>query len=257
MNQKMRITYSALVVESDDKHAQYIKAIIERKFDNIKVYIVQGPDAGFNLLKYTSIDMFIIDPNLKGTKSSGIRFATEILSKSFLTQIIFQTHINDLQFQAQLHNKFGHSPYIRKSALNFEEKLVNRVRYALSFVSKHDPRRLVLKKKSRSFCFDIREIIYVFKMPNERTIVVNHFNYLTHEIASTFVPNIGLADVINSLQVKQDLIRIQDCYLINPAMVQVINHTTGEVEMRDGKTSIGIGKTYRKSVGIILNSLLN
>ena len=151
MDKCLTISYSILIIESDFKHAQYIKIILELACNNIQVFISKTLDTASELIKHTSIDIFIIEPYLNSAKYNGIDFTDELLVKKSLTQVIFQSHMEDFQYRAKLHKKFTHAPFILRSSLVYEQELKDNVRYAIDFLAMTANRQLVLDKKSNSF----------------------------------------------------------------------------------------------------------
>lgn len=254
MKEQLHITHSVLIVESDLKHAYYIKAFLELTYHNIQIYMVETPDAALELIKHISFDIFIIEPQTRGTKYNGIELAIELLAKNRLIQIIFQSHITDLQYRMELHKKFTHSPTILKASLTYNQELKEHVGYSLDFSIMTASRKIIFDKKSNSYIFDIKEIEYIYKIPNEKEIAIHYLDQITQQFKTEFISNIGLTNVLDLLEVRQDLARVEDKHLINPLMIRRIDHRTGEIIMLSG-ARIKIGKTYRPTIGILLNAL--
>lgn len=254
MDENLMLTYSILIVDSDVKRAQYIKVILEFAFSHVQIFIAETPDVAFESMKHVSIDLFIIEPYLNGAKYNGADFAADLLAKDHLSQVIFQSDKEDLKYRVKLHKKFTHSPYILRSSLTYDQELKDNVRYALDFAAMIASRKLVFVKKAKSFIFDVREIEYIYKIPNEKAIAVHYLDQVTHQFKSVFVPNVGLTHVFALLDVKQDLIRVEDKHVINPLMLREVDHSNGEIIMKSG-ARINIGKTYRQAIGVVLNAL--
>jgi len=254
MDKCLEIVYSILILENNLKHAQYIKAILELAFSNIQVFIAEAPTIASELMKHVNIDIFVIEPYLDGMKYNGADFAADLLNKNPLAQVIFQSEIKDLKYQTRLHKKFTHSPYVLRSSLTYDQELIDNVSYALDFSSLTAPRKLVINKKSNSFIFDVKEIEYIYKIPNAKEISVRYLDRITNKFETAFISNIGLTNVLDLLEVKQDLIRVEDKHVINPLMIREVDHSSGEIIMKSG-ARINIGKTYRTAVGSLLNAL--
>ncbi len=130
------VLYSIILVEDDNMERIILKKMLLSMYEFIKIYEAESKDTALDIIKNNTIDMFLIDVNLK--ESSGIDLALIIRSipryefkqiifltthLEYITQAFKQTHCYD--YILKPYNKNDLCRTLNKLILNDEKKFNN------------------------------------------------------------------------------------------------------------------------------------
>lgn len=177
--------YSIILVEDDYMERAILKKMIMSSYEFINIYEADNKDSALDIIKNNTIDIFLIDINLKN--SSGLDLAVKIrnIPKYEFNQIIFlTTHIEYItQAFKQTHcYDYILKPYNRKSLLKVLNKLIVHDRDILNNDEKNK-KIVVILKAGIYVDITIKDIIFIEVKGKNCEIHTTHGTYTSGNIS--------------------------------------------------------------------------
>lgn len=247
-----------MVLEDDLKMSALIKETIEKNFQEVTIYVANSTAEGHEIVKNVKIDILISDINLEDPSYTGVDFVKDILEGQPNLTVIFQSDIDDKDFRLQLHEDVEYLSYIPKIDSQYAKKLIAKVGRAIDIVSEVEDRVVVFPSKYSTLCVDSKDLLYVTTTERTKVLRVGYLDKSSRKPQKTEVYGMTLKSVLELVGENNKLLfKIQQSVLINPRMINRVDHTAEEVFLDYGDLNFPVGREYKKIVRNVLKSLMD
>ena len=240
--------YAVLIVEDDKKISSQIEKAICSIGREVRVLKASEGASALEIAKTMAISVFVIDIGLPDC--DGIELAKEIRKMYPYHPIIIESSRSDANYQMQIHDLIENLAFLSKPYSN--EKLIMKVNHALDIAENIGSNQLRINQNGFSKLFDINDIIYIEKVKNRKRIVIHSFDQNRKCLMHEELMGLSLNAIMEMLKEERELFRCHKGFIINPKMIERLNYVNNTISMKYAPEEIPIGKTFRKSVGLIL-----
>lgn len=230
---------TVLIVEDNVRSMEMLVKIIENLRTDVEIKTASSQEAAAILAMKYNIDLFMLDIILNASNPgdvSGMKFAEHIrtLKKYKYTPIIFITALEDPELHAysDLHCYY----YVEK--LYDTEKVSSVISEALEFPAAHkEPQNVFFRKDGILYKKEISEILYIENSRAGQTVYCTNGN-----LKLPYKPNHKILEELAS----DKFVQCSRYHIINRDYIDKIDTVNRYIQLRNLKTSIEIGNSYKK-----------
>lgn len=240
--------HAVLIVEDDKMISSQIEKVICSIDRDIRVLKANEGASALEIARMMEVNVFIIDIGLPDC--DGIELAREIRKTYPYHPIIIESSRSDANYQLQVHDLIENLAFLSKPYSN--EKLLIKVNHALDIAENIGTNQLRIDQNGFSKLFKINDIIYIEKVKNRKRVVIHSFDQNRKCLVEEELLGLSLNAIIGMLKDERALFRCHKGFIINPKMIEQLNYVNNTIIMKYTQEEIPIGKTFRKSIGLIL-----
>ncbi len=230
---------TVLIVEDNVRSMEMLVKIIENLRTDVEIKTASSQEAAAILAMKYNIDLFMLDIILNASNPgdvSGMKFAEHIrtLKKYKYTPIIFITALEDPELHAysDLHCYY----YVEKPY--DAEKVSSVISEALEFPAAHkEPQNVFFRKDGILYKKEISEILYIENSRAGQTVYCTNGN-----LKLPYKPNHKILEELAS----DKFVQCSRYHIINRDYIDKIDTVNRYIQLRNLKTSIEIGNSYKK-----------
>ena len=230
---------TVLIVEDNVRSMEMLVKIIENLRTDVEIKTASSQEAAAILAMKYNIDLFMLDIILNASNPgdvSGMKFAEYIrtLQKYKYTPIIFITALEDPELHAysDLHCYY----YVEKPY--DAEKVSSVISEALEFPAAHkEPQNVFFRKDGILYKKEISEILYIENSRAGQTVYCTNGN-----LKLPYKPNHKILEELAS----DKFVQCSRYHIINRDYIDKIDTVNRYIQLRNLKTSIEIGNSYKK-----------
>lgn len=230
---------TVLIVEDNVRSMEMLVKIIENLRTDVEIKTASSQEAAAILAMKYNIDLFMLDIILNASNPgdvSGMKFVEHIrtLKKYKYTPIIFITALEDPELHAysDLHCYY----YVEKPY--DAEKVSSVISEALEFPAAHkEPQNVFFRKDGILYKKEISEILYIENSRAGQTVYCTNGN-----LKLPYKPNHKILEELAS----DKFVQCSRYHIINRDYIDKIDTVNRYIQLRNLKTSIEIGNSYKK-----------
>ncbi len=230
---------TVLIVEDNVRSMEMLVKIIENLRTDVEIKTASSQEAAAILAMKYNIDLFMLDIILNASNPgdvSGMKFAEHIrtLKKYKYTPIIFITALEDPELHAY---SDLHCYYYVEKPYN-AEKVSSVISEALEFPATHkEPQNVFFRKDGILYKKEISEILYIENSRAGQTVYCTNGN-----LKLPYKPNHKILEELAS----DKFVQCSRYHIINRDYIDKIDTVNRYIQLRNLKTSIEIGNSYKK-----------
>ena len=230
---------TVLIVEDNVRSMEMLVKIIKNLRTDVEVKTASSLEEAAVLAMKYNIDLFMLDIILNSSNPgdvSGMKLAEQIrsLPKYKYTPIIFITALEDPELHAysDLHCYY----YVEKPY--DAEKVSSVISEALEFPAAHkEPQNVFFRKDGILYKKEISEILYIENSRAGQTVYCTNGN-----LKLPYKPNHKILEELAS----DKFVQCSRYHIINRDYIDKIDTVNRYIQLRNLKTSIEIGNSYKK-----------
>ena len=230
---------TVLIVEDNVRSMEMLVKIIENLRTDVEIKTASSLEEAAVLAMKYNIDLFMLDIILNSSNPgdvSGMKLAEQIrsLPKYKYTPIIFITALEDPELHAysDLHCYY----YVEKPY--DAEKVSSVISEALEFPAAHkEPQNVFFRKDGILYKKEISEILYIENSRAGQTVYCTNGN-----LKLPYKPNHKILEELAS----DKFVQCSRYHIINRDYIDKIDTVNRYIQLRNLKTSIEIGNSYKK-----------
>ena len=239
------MTFSFLILEQESSDIYNYQNIIESMNFESKVYTVSDTDEAIEKAKEVNIDVFLF--NIRFDDAGSMEFLRKIRNLYRLTPIIIISSHNTVDQKFEAFNKVKLFAIIEKPV--YTEIFKFEVEKALEISKLLNYRTVSFKRKNYIKNYATRDIYCIQRVPNgKKKILITSFDDTVNELTTeSFSIKSSLGEILDLFENKNDIIRVHQSWLVNPAMIRGLHLSKEELTLA-ANIKIPLGETYKHQV---------
>jgi len=248
---------SLLILDDSLNDIKKTSEVIKKYYPDIRIYQAQNTKDAQHILNTTHINIIISDIILTDEPINGDQFIKKIIKQFPHLTIIFQSEVIDKDFRLNLHEDVEYLSYITKNDSLNKEKLRIKIARAIDIYLETTHKKIIFTCNSSTLSVNPNDLIYVKTTEKRNVLEVCYFNNISKKTRKELVYGLSLKNILQLPNVtKNNLIKVQQSWLINPIVIRRIDHSLEELYLIYDDIEVPIGREYRKDIRNTLDYLI-